>query len=89
MRTLPTFLIVGAMRSGTTSLVRYLGAHPDVYVAPQKEVHFFDLHFEMLDARDVNAIASYGGFPVRYPSWRFGMEFERMEKGRRYGLAKI
>jgi transposase len=39
---LPNFLIIGAMRCGTTSLARYLGTHPDVFVAPQKEVHFFD-----------------------------------------------
>jgi Sulfotransferase domain len=43
---LPTFLIVGAMRSGTTSLARYLGEHPDVYVAAEKEVHFFDRHWD-------------------------------------------
>jgi hypothetical protein len=35
------------MRSGTTSLARYLGAHPDVHVAPKKEVHFFDHNFEL------------------------------------------
>jgi Sulfotransferase domain len=40
----PTFLIVGAMRSGTTTLARSLGSHPDVYMAPEKEVHYFDLH---------------------------------------------
>lgn len=39
---LPTFLIVGAPRCGTTSLARYLGAHPDVFMAPTKEVHYFD-----------------------------------------------
>lgn len=38
-------MIVGAMRSGTTSLARHLGAHPEVFVAPQKEVHFFDRNF--------------------------------------------
>lgn len=43
----------------------------------------------MLDAKDVNAVAAYGGFPVRYPSWRFGMDYERLEKGHRYGLSKI
>ena len=58
-------------------------------VAREAGLDFFDVHFEMLDAKDVNAIASYGGFPVRYPSWRFGMEYERMEKGRKYGLARI
>jgi stage V sporulation protein R len=45
--------------------------------------------FEMVDARDVNALAAYGGFPVRYPSWRFGMDFERLDKGHQYGLSRI
>jgi stage V sporulation protein R len=43
----------------------------------------------MLDAADVNAVAAYGGFPVRYPSWRFGMHYERLQKGYEYGLSKI
>ena len=50
---------------------------------------FFEVVFEMLDALDVNAVAAYGGFPLRYPSWRFGMEFERLQKGYQYGLSKI
>jgi hypothetical protein len=44
--TLPNFLIIGALRSGTTSLARYLGAHPDVFMASQKEVRYFDRHFQ-------------------------------------------
>ena len=44
--TLPTFIIVGAMRSGTTALARYLGAHPQVHMAANKELHFFDRHFD-------------------------------------------
>src|SRR3989304_2234426 len=43
---LPNFIIIGAMRSGTTSLARYLGAHPQVFMAAKKEVHFFDFHFD-------------------------------------------
>ena len=50
---------------------------------------FFEVVFEMLDAADVNAVAAYGGFPVRYPSWRFGMDYERLQKGYEYGLSKI
>jgi stage V sporulation protein R len=50
---------------------------------------FFDVVFELLDAVDVNGIAAYGGFPVRYPSWRHGMEFERLDKGYSWGLSKI
>lgn len=44
---LPTFLIVGAMKSGTTSLARHLAEHPDVYLPRRtKEIHFFDHHFD-------------------------------------------
>lgn len=45
MSRLPTYLIAGAMRSGTTSLNAYLREHPDVFVARLKEVHFFDQNF--------------------------------------------
>lgn len=38
---LPTFLVVGAARAGTTSLYHYLKAHPDIYMSPVKEPHFF------------------------------------------------
>ncbi len=38
---LPTFLIIGAMKSGTTSLYRYLQAHPDVFMSEQKELNYF------------------------------------------------
>lgn len=49
----------------------------------------FEVEFVLLSAADVNGVAAYGGFPVRYPSWRFGMEFERLQKGYRWGLSKI
>lgn len=38
---LPTFLVVGAMKSGTTTLHRLLGSHPDVFTTRQKELEFF------------------------------------------------
>ncbi|HEU4365256.1 MAG TPA: SpoVR family protein, partial [Candidatus Krumholzibacteria bacterium] len=34
---------------------------------------FFPVVFEMLDYEEINMVASYGGFPTRYPHWRFGM----------------
>src|SRR5215212_10736723 len=39
--TLPTFFIVGAAKSGTTSLYHYLSQHPDIYMSPNKEPHWF------------------------------------------------
>ena len=50
---------------------------------------FYDVIFEMLDYDQINSIASYGGFPVRYPHWRWGMEYERMSKQHNYGLGRI
>ncbi|MHC5036812.1 MAG: SpoVR family protein [Planctomycetota bacterium] len=50
---------------------------------------FFPVFFEMLDFDELNEVASYGGFPIRYPHWRFGMTFEQMAKGYEYGLHKI
>ena len=38
---LPNCFVIGAPRSGTTSLYEYLNAHPDVYMSPVKEPDFF------------------------------------------------
>jgi stage V sporulation protein R len=50
---------------------------------------FFDTIFEVLDWNQINMVASYGGFPNRYPHWRFGMEYEQLSKSYAYGLSKI
>ncbi|MFW5876113.1 MAG: SpoVR family protein [Myxococcota bacterium] len=50
---------------------------------------FFPVIFEMLSYDQMNEVASYGGFPTRYPHWRFGMEYERLSKSYEYGLSKI
>lgn len=50
---------------------------------------FFPVIFEMLDYEEINMVASYGGFPIRYPHWRFGMQYEYMGKSYGYGLHKI
>ncbi len=42
---LPNFVIIGAPRSGTTSLSAYLGTHPQVFMSREKELHFFDRRF--------------------------------------------
>jgi Sulfotransferase family len=41
--TLPNFLIIGAMKAGTTSLYHYLKQHPQVYMSNIKEPNFFAL----------------------------------------------
>lgn len=43
LRALPDFLILGAMKAGTSSLFRMLEQHPQVVSPLRKEVHFFSL----------------------------------------------
>jgi hypothetical protein len=38
---LPTFLVIGSLKGGTTSLVQYLSTHPDVFMPENKETGFF------------------------------------------------
>ena len=43
----------------------------------------------MVTYEEMNMLAAYGGFPTRYPHWRFGMEYLEMQKSYEYGLSKI
>lgn len=44
--TLPNLIGCGAGKSGTTSLYYYLSQHPEISMAPSKEVHYFTMHFD-------------------------------------------
>ena len=57
--------------------------------AREAGLDFFDTIFELVTYDQLNQIAAYGGFPVRYPHWRFGMEYESLSKSYEYGLSKI
>ena len=46
---LPNFLIIGAGKSGTTSLHYYLRQHPNIYMSPIKETNFFAYAPDMID----------------------------------------
>src|SRR3954467_6079071 len=50
---------------------------------------FFETIFEMVDYEQINSLAAFGGFPVRYPHWRFGMDYDQLSKGYSWGLQKI
>lgn len=42
---------------------------------------FFPIIYEVLDYRTLYETAALGGFPTRYPHWRFGMEYDQLIKG--------
>ena len=72
---LPSFLLIGAMKSGTTTLYWYLREHPDVFMATPKEPNFFNDHwhrgvgwYERLFAA-AGAAQARGEASVRYASY--------------------
>jgi stage V sporulation protein R len=52
-------------------------------------LEFFPILYEVLDYKTMNEVAAYGGFPTRYPHWRFGMDYEQLSKSYEWGLSKI
>ena len=47
IRILPDFIIIGAQKSGTTSLYNYLTEHPSIVPAFKREPKFFDKNSEL------------------------------------------
>jgi stage V sporulation protein R len=71
---------------------------PEELLAAKKQIReqarsygldFFNVIYEMCDYEQMNQLAAYGGFPQRYPHWRWGMEYERLRKQHFYGLGRI
>jgi stage V sporulation protein R len=75
-----------------------LAPFPEELLAAKKQIReqarsygldFFNVIYEMCDYEQMNQLAAYGGFPQRYPHWRWGMEYERLRKQHFYGLGRI
>lgn len=76
MRPVVDFLIIGSMKSGTTSLHTYLEQHPQISMSSKKEVHFFSgetwdrgiewyaEHFDSRASMRGEASTSYSKFPL-------------------------
>jgi stage V sporulation protein R len=58
-------------------------------IAAEAGLDFFETVFELINYDQICQFAAYGGFPVRYPHWKFGMEYESLSKSYEYGLSKI
>src|SRR5262245_31403720 len=76
---------------GIMSLTPELSAFKDEIRGYAREygLDFYETVFEVVEFDELNEIASFGGFPTRYPHWRFGMEYEELAKSYSYGLSKI
>lgn len=75
----------------STNLSPELLAHMQAIKAKASEygLDFFEVIYEVLPFETMNQIAAYGGFPIRYPHWKWGMDYERLSKRDAYGLGRI
>ena len=81
LRALPGFLIIGAMKSGTSSLFHYLAQHPQLIPAKKKEVHFFDRAGSARpQEREVSVNWYRSHFPLRTTMRRNSMTYEATPK---------
>jgi hypothetical protein len=77
--TLPNFLVIGAMKAGTTSLWQYLRRHPGIFMPASKEPSYFAKHWDLgpdwyrslfRDAGDAIAIGEASTDYTKYPVYR-------------------
>jgi len=61
LRKLPDFIIIGAQKAGTSSLFYYLSQHPQLRLAIQKEIHYYNYY--CLNGKNKNWYRSF--FPLR------------------------
>lgn len=50
---------------------------------------FYETVVEFLDYDEISEIAAYGGFPVRFPHWSWGEQYEDLSRGYEYGMHRI
>lgn len=63
---------------------------PDIFkLADKIGLSYYPTVIQKLTYDQISEVASYGGFGVRYPHWRWGMEYESLQKGYEYGFSKI
>jgi hypothetical protein len=81
VRTSPDFILVGAARSGTTTMYQWLSEHPGVFMPQTKEPSYFVFGFGMTDSAEYRSLFAPAGprltgeasasylAPPETPSW--------------------
>lgn len=50
---------------------------------------FYQTIVQKLNYAEMSEIAAFGGFPVRYPHWYWGMQYEELQRGYEYNQSRI
>lgn len=89
-RSLPDFLIIGAQKSGTSSLFHYLSQHPHIVPCFGKEVHYFDGGIFPEKDNYINGVSWYrSNFPLRLNFYKLTGEATPMYLFHPYAAKRI
>lgn len=58
-------------------------------MAEARGLNFYPTEFILVSGQEMAALAGYGGFPVRYPHYSFGQEYEQVNQGYKWGRSRI
>lgn len=83
----PSFFIIGANKCGTSSLYRYLVAHPDILPCALKEPNFFGLHSPEYIASHIDEY--YALFPTREYQGALSFRWEASDQAGTPSLTKV
>src|SRR5581483_2594675 len=50
---------------------------------------FYETVVEFLDYDGISEVPAYGGFPVRFPHWSWGEQYEELSRGYEFGMHRI
>jgi hypothetical protein len=68
--TMPNFLVIGAGKSGTTALHRYLKQHPQIFMSKPKELRFFPFENQRMDFRGPGDARDAAGMIIDLEDYR-------------------
>lgn len=77
MSALPTFIVIGSDKCGTTSLHHYLGEHPEVQVSHPKELHYFCGEPKPADVPELTVTGDRERLKLRRTNWKRGFDWYR------------
>lgn len=91
----PTFLGIGVQKAGTSWLASLLAQHPEVAMAPDKEVHYFDSRVRTARGLgwyedqfpDAPGAAAVGEYTPSY-LWTLGTEADSVQARHQLGIAE-
>ena len=61
---LPNFLIIGAPKSGTTTLFNCLNQHPEIFMPEKKEPFYFSFPEKELDYKGIHDVKYFNKMPA-------------------------